>query len=373
MKKTIVCIFLIFLFQSVVFASTSISSEENDLPIRYSEDGLWGFIDSEGNVIIEPQYISVGYFTEDGIADVKRDDGFVGAIDKSGKIVVPFKYKYIGAFHNGRAIASYESSSIATYFFINEKGNIISNKKSPYMWSFSEGYAAYTKNNKVSYLNTDMVFVGGLYDYAENFDNGYARVCNNKKWGMIDKNFENVVDFKYDDIKWYNSGMVAVKKGDMWGMLGDDFEEKIPFVYEDLKNCNGNLIAAKKYGKWGVIDKDGNIVIAYKYDDTSILSDDAIIVTIDGKAGVIDKCEDVILPIEFDKISQLAKGLIKVSKKGEGDGVYDIDGNCIIEPVYSIAAYMGAGWIRLNNNDYINIDSEKTIHRNTSEVQNKEE
>lgn len=46
------------------------SCDKKQQLFRVQENGLYGFIDSQGNVIIEPQYKYVGPFSEDGYACV---------------------------------------------------------------------------------------------------------------------------------------------------------------------------------------------------------------------------------------------------------------------------------------------------------------
>jgi hypothetical protein len=90
-------------------------------------DGLWGYINKKGEVVIRPAYISAGRFNE-GVAVVSTGktpydkDKLSGVIDKTGKILIPFANRSIGDFKNGKAIA--ESSYISYYIYKNGKSSL---------------------------------------------------------------------------------------------------------------------------------------------------------------------------------------------------------------------------------------------------------
>lgn len=65
------------------------------------KDYRWGYIDREGNMVIEPQYHAAWNFHE-GLAAVKVDWAR-GYIDREGKYVVELKYQYAGPFRDGKA------------------------------------------------------------------------------------------------------------------------------------------------------------------------------------------------------------------------------------------------------------------------------
>lgn len=57
----------------------------------YQEDGLWGYMDCRGNVVVEPKYYSANNFSE-GLALVRTSggqNGEYGYIDQTGEMVVP--------------------------------------------------------------------------------------------------------------------------------------------------------------------------------------------------------------------------------------------------------------------------------------------
>ena len=69
------------------------------------KDGLWGYIDSTGNTVIEFEYSRAGSFYS-GIAAAEKN-GTAGYIDKSGKEVIPFKFDAARSVQDGSAWVKY--------------------------------------------------------------------------------------------------------------------------------------------------------------------------------------------------------------------------------------------------------------------------
>ena len=65
------------------------------------KEKLWGYIDSNGEMVIEAKFHDAWNFHE-GLAVVKMDWAR-GYIDTEGKYVIEPKYQYAGPFHDGKA------------------------------------------------------------------------------------------------------------------------------------------------------------------------------------------------------------------------------------------------------------------------------
>lgn len=71
-------------------------AEDNTYAVK--KNGLWGFIDIDGNEIISPQYTEYHSFCN-GLACVRNRDRKWGVIDKENKIIVPLEYDYPKDYH----------------------------------------------------------------------------------------------------------------------------------------------------------------------------------------------------------------------------------------------------------------------------------
>jgi hypothetical protein len=153
------------------------------------------------------------------------------------------------------------------------------------------------------------------YSYVS-FDEGYYYVKLNGKWGVIDKQGNEIVPPKYDNVGIF------------------PFSKDYNYVVVELNE------------KYGVFDRQGKEVVAPKYDE--ILDDELekfgyASVTLNSKMGVIDKQGKEIIPCEYtivviDEIEdattkQTFAGLIQGGTIGDDDdltvngkwGLYDLD------------------------------------------------
>ena len=106
---------------------------EEDGTFAVRKNGLWGFIDTNGNEIITPQYEDYDSFN-DGIAIVRKNRKR-GYINKLGQEITPLKYWHCHYFYGGIAVAeNFDHTSEV----IDKNGNVLFKSK-PYREIFNLG------------------------------------------------------------------------------------------------------------------------------------------------------------------------------------------------------------------------------------------
>jgi hypothetical protein len=130
---------------------------------KYSSGGLWGFVSTDGQLTIQPQFEATLWFS-DARAPV-RIDGRWGYVDKAGILVIPAQYGQASIFENGRAFVALEKEWFAInrdseriardpddlipdqrmgkWGFITPDGNVAVDFRYDGVQSFSEGLAAF--------------------------------------------------------------------------------------------------------------------------------------------------------------------------------------------------------------------------------------
>lgn len=166
-----------------------------------------GFIDKEGKWIITPVFHEVKSFSE-GIAAVQVDDKW-GFINKSGKFVINPEYSSVESFSEGFAFVStiYWESFRRHVNLIDKSGNFLEVDYLP-NGSFSDGLAAVKLEDNYGFIDKrGEIVVKPIYDSAENFKNGLAKVSIKG---------ENVIINKIGDIIWssVNSEQITDKGAD---------------------------------------------------------------------------------------------------------------------------------------------------------------
>lgn len=182
--------------------------------IRHFSEGLaaikigsaFGFIDTLGQMIIEPIYYSVGRFNG-GIAWAKNPNGRLGYINKLGEWILEPIFIMGEDYDEESGLARVKTSQGWGYIGPNNEFETLGVTID--FFSFYEGLAINREHGKVGFIdNTGTWVIEPKYEVAHRFKNGFARVRINDKWGIIDKNGDWFVEPKYDQI----GDVVIIKK-----------------------------------------------------------------------------------------------------------------------------------------------------------------
>ena len=199
----------------------------------------WGFINTEGELVIPCKYDSAaeqnpGGFSE-GLAAVvivpERD--LFGYIDKTGKQVFPNLYFADTQFSEGLAWVWDRESQ--RYGYIDKTGKLVI--KLEQNWngdSFHEGLALVRMGgNKQGFIDTTgklVIDLGEEYDEAFQFQEGLARVRKDKSYGFIDTTGKLVIPCEYTSCyEDFSEGLVPAKKGEKWGYIARDGKSTFDF------------------------------------------------------------------------------------------------------------------------------------------------
>ncbi len=151
--------------------------------------GKWGYLDTAGKWVIEPQYEAARNFA-DGLAPVVVG-GRTGYIDRKGKFVVNPQYDYGDEFYEG--LAAYGSGGKRG--FIDTNGTIVAEPKFLGSAHFSEGLAPVQTEAGWGFIDrTGKMVINAQFDWAEVFQNGLARVTALGKEAYVTTSGAFVVD-----------------------------------------------------------------------------------------------------------------------------------------------------------------------------------
>lgn len=117
--------------------------------ISFRQDGLVGFVDADGDIIIKPKFVAALEFS-DGLACVCRDRLF-GYIDRTGEFVIPPSFQYANPFAEGLAGVQIEEGK---WGFIDKTGKVVIPPN--YNWvygGFREGLAQVVVAGQARYIN----------------------------------------------------------------------------------------------------------------------------------------------------------------------------------------------------------------------------
>ncbi len=160
---------------------------------------LCGFIDTAGNTAIQPEFLSVGEFSN-GLAWARGKNKLYGYINKTGTWVIKPVFTKTGNFDKESGLAKVKKGEKWT--FINETGEVISFKSKDFIDDFSEGMARAKDSYLFGFMNSKGEWViKPQFEGARKFRNGYAAAKMNDLWGVIDRSGNWVVKPVYAGIK----------------------------------------------------------------------------------------------------------------------------------------------------------------------------
>lgn len=207
------------------------------------KDGLWGFIDSSLNEVIECKYQDYDWIDDNYcVLTCGEEDNEKKALinNKGDFILTPGNYKDIGAFKDGRA-------TVSMYSFYHQE---------PRKGYDSESGEEYT-------------YKENIYDERLIDENGRLVIETDNETYFFDKKY-----------KWYitnKDGSFSVYDGVHWGLLSTSFEVLIPCIYSSKFCYNGSFAVVEKETGKGVIDTSQKQIMGFEYDSIAIHPDVSVI------------------------------------------------------------------------------------------------
>ncbi len=250
-------------------------------------NGRWGYINVEGNFVINPRFAIAGNFSE-GLAPVRDDEGGFYYIDTTGNVITNGnRYRLAEDFSEGLAAIQGERFDDKRGF-IDRSGNMaIAPQFDSYTGKmpgrFQDGLAFVQINGKIGFIDYKGNFViEPRFDSdrtlsATPFSEGLAVIRTKGNYGYISKSGNILIAPHFDDAEPFSEGLAAVsfdrlKFGfiNMFGIMAIEprFDWASSFS-EGLAAVNIGMAwhgHQKSGGKWGFIDKSGKVVIDVKYE-----------------------------------------------------------------------------------------------------------
>lgn len=243
------------------------------------KNGLYGFINKEGEVVIDFQFEFILDFSEGLAAVVKRGD--YGFINKKGELIIDYQYDGAENFSEGLAAINMGGMYLGKDGYIDKTGQVVLDYNYRFADSFSEGLAAVKVldgkaaakllNDKYSYIDkTGRIIIDG-FNIPGKFSEGLARCRTGTdfktyKFGFIDKSGNPAIGCRFDFVDNFSEGLSAVKKDGKWGFIDKEGNIIIDYQFDWACNFSSGLAAVKKSGKWGFINQTGGLIIDYQFE-----------------------------------------------------------------------------------------------------------
>ncbi|GAB3050516.1 WG repeat-containing protein [Spirosoma pulveris] len=317
------------------------------------------FLTDKNGHKLTPAYRDIGDF-EEGLAEFVpmqlsgQGQGLHGFIDKQGKVIIEPKYISTDRFRQGKTWVIYPAGSHYGLSYIDQTGKELYKipiQHYPNDYLIKNAAINHTCNHdtqedvlwwrKGEFFILNFNFTPFVTEQIQRSKHVTAFKFQGK-FGIIDPDLVLKVPVALDavdvDYTYSGQGMQRVQYGTKYGYVSPRTGELIvPFHYTDTRKPTNGLFWVKKDGKWGCIDKTGQLRIPHLYDEaTGFTAEDRSAVAIQGKFGHIDKSGKVRTPLTYDFASYYQHGLSMVRMKDKY-GFIDTTNRLIIPLIYDEA------------------------------------
>lgn len=332
-------------------AKESSTTNNSNLIAMVMENDLYGYINTNDEFIIKPQYPLARTFSN-GLACINkggdRNNSFVaGAIGgeyffintKNEIQLNNFKSFSPMSFYNNVAVIIAKNDSkellnkdgkiVANGFSTlgNNENNLIpavkdSEKKLGFIddtgnWKielpfkyfigpFSEGLSAFTDTDtKLSgfFDEEGKIAIPATYKAVSNFNNGLARVKNNATYFFITKENKPAFEKQFEFAGDFSEGLCAVQQMGQWGFMNKQGEIVIDFKdYLGVREFSEGLAAFKQQdGKVGYLNAKGEVQIKPSFDNGLSFKNGFAIIEQNGKMGFINTKGEIVIEPKYTR------------------------------------------------------------------------
>lgn len=251
------------------------------------KSGKFGFINGNGEWVIEPAFEEITEFDEYPFTLVKNQ-GKWGLINREGKIIIPFQYN--------KADQGWTYSAAVSIVEQNGKFGIVSRAEGkeviPCKYDdpieFNDTYMPELKVTAVVFIDKKMGLITEsgrevvpcIYDADKDpfglldAENLLYIVRREKKIGAVDTTGQEVIKCNYDLINPQGAEFFDVVINKMHGLYSiNERREIIAPFYDQPFSFEGEYAIVQKNKKYGAIDSTGKVIIPFRFsnDDSVFL------------------------------------------------------------------------------------------------------
>ena len=378
-KKNIIMI--IFVFILIIAVAVSIFIFINNKKYEYEleqiaesqieyykleQNGKYGVIDKEGNLIIQPNYVSIDIPNPTMPVFIKSEDGQnYSAIDNNGNdILTDYEDVEAISINNISSNIPYEKSVLkykqnGLYGLIDFEGNKITDNiyNSITNIDYKEGNLKVEQNGQYGVINIkgttiiqpeyDSIIADGYYDEETKYDNaGFIlriKTDDGYKFGYANRNGKILLEPLYNEISRITEiigddiYLITANNG-RYGVIKNG-KEILKNEYTEINfDSNNNLLIVKRDKSQGVVDLEGNNIVPIDYDN----------IIIGGKYINAQKGDDIVIfnaqgeNIDTDILSynQVNENYAIVIDKDNNYNIVDNSGNKKLKDNYTYIEYL---------------------------------
>lgn len=351
-----------FLVLSCTSKGNHDSISANEL-YRINVGGKYGFINENGDIVIEPQFDEVSFkFKSTGVCFARIGDR-KGLINASGDFVAELDkdIEWVWEYKNGVARCVGKNDK---YGIVDETGRVVL----PLVYSDitrddTIGFIVKDTLDNMGYVNIRGEFiVPCVYDDVKGIAEGLMVVVTSSKCGYVDTLGNWVIDSVYDDARAFGNGVARVKRGDHWMFIDKKGNVVESLKYDEiLTGYNDNRAFVKQNGPILMVDRQGNVIKQIEADSVYGFREGYATFKKNDRYGMLDTNGNVLIQAKYEKLFGLYDGFVACEKNGLW-GIIDTCGNVVIEASHTQGCAKAKGYALLWGEDIVNNEYAETLY-----------
>jgi hypothetical protein len=266
---------------SPFFLSTDGSFSEGRVAVSVGRK--WGYIDNKGCSVIPAIFddarsfragmARVGFYVTEPSTIMPGEGGIrmkYGYIDRDGRLLVPPRYaEHSGDYNEGLAlVVAKEERTNELWLYVDKAGRASLGPFTNYCGSFCEGLAARRVGAKVGYMDRrGKMVIKPEFDNAGDFSQGLAPAGRAGKWGYIDRRGRWIIEPEFDMVAGFAEGYGCVQREGKWGFVTRRGVLAIGLLFDWAWPFSQEIACVRIKDLWGYIDPSGQWVVRPQFSD----------------------------------------------------------------------------------------------------------
>jgi hypothetical protein len=285
------------------------------------KDGLIGFVDFNGHVVIVPEYQQAFNVEKTNYWIVNKNNKW-GLINPLSKKLAQFDSTYNSVNTLGSGFYGYGDPN-RYIVAINGLFGVLDSLENvviPFEYAELDYHMGFYRAKKGGYWgfidSLNNITIPFTLDASYHFGNNDLAPAKKVKWGLINRKGDFVIPPKYDDMFTFQKGILRVKQDNKVGFLNEQGEEVIPIIYDDADAYyNNDVLRVKRNNKYAILAKTGKELCDFKYDVLSKFKYNCSMVKVGNLVGVINNSGEEIIPVKYESVD-IQEDLITVFENG---------------------------------------------------------
>ena len=293
----------------------------------------WGLIDSNGQVVLNPDYDAIGEFKAFGYSVIQKNGG-VGLLNQDINEIVPTKYDDIKVL-DSTLIAVMDRGE---WMVIGLNGQTILEKGYKQVEVWDQKYLGFTVNGKWGITDSQgKTIVEPSFDEVSYEEQSFFLTRKGKKLGVLNLDGKKVLEEQASEIKLFNDSLLFFKKDSHWGAVSIQGKQVIEAEYDSYQKLSKNYIKLLKNNQLVIYSIPCNQLISQNYDNYYPFSRKYILAKKERRLALLDWCGQPVLAPKFDEIQSYDKNLFRVTQAGKW-GVVGTNERVVIPMKYDYIA-----------------------------------